>query len=557
MSRTGRRPARKTAEGEKLLQLFTAQLPEEGGGAPALAAGLRELKPSAHLIHRVLADVPHPESSRMRDIGVVLLAYEDRYARLLGLALIARARLPFDTEAVRAIGMSRPFTHEAVAALETLPDPVPDLLSLAERMPPADRQLRHVLPALVRRADDPRVREWLLHHPEAIAGLAPSTARQIAEAVRLLDLLRERPDDIGIVDQTLGLLARMTSWGDYRAEIRHYPDARALFLALAAAAPDLPPSLDRAAQLTSLVQELYSGHSGLLDMTPRRHGELLDALCRPLRRPDWTELVRTARASAPHADQRHRAAWIERTLARCPTDPPGLRIAVAVPDPAHSTQVETRILVDGHPVVADAFDAGPAHAPEYLLDPGLLRATDEPHEVELAEAYCTEGCCGALYVTVVREGDTVVWRDWHRSKSTEDAPIPPALRFDAAAYDAEVERATEDHSWEWPGRTLARLVRERLRDEPELVRRWDCRLIWVGTHHAEPGVVKASFIHPASARHTGDDPYVQLLWSFADDGTPPAAQAEAVVRRLRREDLTTFAHLSAGTPGAAAALGFE
>ncbi|MDG4864915.1 hypothetical protein P8605_42880, partial [Streptomyces sp. T-3] len=327
--------------------------------------------------------------------------------------------------------------------------------------------------------------------------------------------------------------------------------------ALAAAAAGLPPSLGRAARLTSLVQELDSGHSHLLDNTPRQRAELLGGLRRVLQSPAWSEFIRTARTSAADADERHRAAWIERTLARRSPEPSGLRIEVVVPDPAVSTQVETRILVDGRPVIADAFDKGPPHSPEYVLGPGLLRAAEEPQEVQLAEAWCTEGCCGALYVTVVREGDTVVWRDWKRPGDSKNERPLPTLRFDATAYDAEVERATQDHSWEWPARTLARLLGERLRAEPELTARWDCRLGWIGTHYAVPDQVQASFSYPRSRRQGSDAPWLQFIWSPTDDGTPPEAQVDALVRRLQDEDLTTIARLAGGSAESAAALGFD
>ncbi|GAB3846174.1 hypothetical protein GCM10027610_063810 [Dactylosporangium cerinum] len=110
------------------------------------------------------------------------------------------------------------------------------------------------------------------------------------------------------------------------------------------------------------------------------------------------------------------------------------------------------------PVVAAAFDKG---VPVELLD-GRLRAGPVPVEVRLAVAMCGEGCCGALYVTIVRDGGTVVWRDWRGHVG----PPPPALRFDAAQYDAEVARAETDHSWEWPARTVARLLKDRLATEP-------------------------------------------------------------------------------------------
>lgn len=70
-------------------------------------------------------------------------------------------------------------------------------------------------------------------------------------------------------------------------------------------------------------------------------------------------------------------------------------------DPEYAGAVETRIFIGDRPIVVEAFTAGSAEPPEYLL--GLdhrLHADVEPHEVRLAEAECTEGCCGALYVTI-------------------------------------------------------------------------------------------------------------------------------------------------------------
>jgi hypothetical protein len=80
-----------------------------------------------------------------------------------------------------------------------------------------------------------------------------------------------------------------------------------------------------------------------------------------------------------------------------------------------------------------------------MVHSGQLRAASEPREIKLAEAYCTEGCCGALYVTIVREGAEVVWQDW-RSRKLGDPP--PRVRFDAAEYDREVARAEQDRGWE-------------------------------------------------------------------------------------------------------------
>ncbi|MFD8007162.1 hypothetical protein [Streptomyces mirabilis] len=119
-----------------------------------------------------------------------------------------------------------------------------------------------------------------------------------------------------------------------------------------------------------------------------------------------------------------------------------LTLRVVVPDPTQrDANVEVRALVGGRDILADAFAEGPGEDPQYLLVPnGPLTATSEPHEVRLAEASCTEGCCGALYVTIQRDGDYVLWDEWRNPE--EDEVDLPAFRFEAQEYQREVERAT-------------------------------------------------------------------------------------------------------------------
>lgn len=110
--------------------------------------------------------------------------------------------------------------------------------------------------------------------------------------------------------------------------------------------------------------------------------------------------------------------------------------------------MEVRALVDGRDILADAFTEGPGEDPKYLLVPGgPLTAAPDPHEVRLAEASCTEGCCGALYVTIQRDGDYVLWDKWRNPD--EDEVDLAAFRFEVQEYQREVERATTDRSWEW------------------------------------------------------------------------------------------------------------
>ncbi|MBF6507630.1 hypothetical protein IU422_07710 [Nocardia farcinica] len=94
-----------------------------------------------------------------------------------------------------------------------------------------------------------------------------------------------------------------------------------------------------------------------------------------------------------------------------------LALHVVVPEPERpGRNVELRALVDGVDVVAAAFHSGPARSPQELLRPGgPLEATAEPHEVRLAEAECTEGCCGALHVMVRGDDEHVVWSEWRNT----------------------------------------------------------------------------------------------------------------------------------------------
>lgn len=135
--------------------------------------------------------------------------------------------------------------------------------------------------------------------------------------------------------------------------------------------------------------------------------------------------------------------------------------------------VQALPIINGRDVVSEAFEVGPAHGPEQLLASSQqLLATNEPHEVELAEAKCTVGCCGALNVTIRQEGGAVVWEKWRDANGPD--PDLPSFRFDAEAYAAEVDRASEDHSWEWPARTVARMLSERFRAEPDAFAAWQC-----------------------------------------------------------------------------------
>ncbi|MFC3499697.1 hypothetical protein ACFOOK_01610 [Micromonospora krabiensis] len=233
-----------------------------------------------------------------------------------------------------------------------------------------------------------------------------------------------------------------------------------------------------------------------------------------------------------------------------------ITIRVSVPDAELSGTgtVETHIVVDGRPIVAEAFTEGSAEQPEYLLGPDRrLHADVEAHEVRLAEADCTEGCCGALYVTIERRGDEVIWRDWRNPD--EPGLDLPALRFGAAQYDAEIIRAENDHSWEWTDRSVARLLRTRLSEQPDLLGRWDCHPGWVEARPNEPGRVFVSYFYPQ--RPGAADLWLQFVAVIALPTGDPEIVAAQVVRLLTDTNPRRQQWLAGGSDEAAQAFGFD
>ncbi|WP_091456519.1 hypothetical protein [Micromonospora inyonensis] len=138
-----------------------------------------------------------------------------------------------------------------------------------------------------------------------------------------------------------------------------------------------------------------------------------------------------------------------------------LVLETVVPDPTRGAAVEVRPWIDGRDVLAEAFAAGPGSDPGELLgSDGSLLADVEPHEVRLAAAECTEACCGALYVTVRREGGHVVWSGW-RNPDEQEVGLPE-FRFDAEDYRTEVERAAREQRRERRAHPVARLLERHL-----------------------------------------------------------------------------------------------
>ncbi len=374
------------------------------------------------------------------------------------------------------------------------------------------------------------------------------------------DLLDRHPSDTDLLARAGRLLVRMGCSRDDPTNLLAYRDALRVYDGVVGRAGLLPPTLDNAAMLLSLALDLSSGTGVLLEWPPGRRAVLLESLGRLLAEPRWA----VAGATASTADQRRRADWIRRTGRqpfKRPATPDGFRVEVVAGDPADREPVEARVLIDGRPVVPAVFGRGPVHSPDHLLDEGRLRAGAEPREVQLAEAYCTEGCCGALYVTIRRDADQVVWENWRQTMpgSREPAPELPAYRFDASAYDTEIARAETDCSWSWRTRTVARLIKAGLIEEPDVLSRWDASRDWISSGFDDPDTAVVTFWYVpglASGSPERADSPLQFRWVIRDDGTPPEAQAAAALRRLAEEDPKSYATVCGGSRERAEELGF-
>ncbi|WP_433444556.1 hypothetical protein [Nonomuraea sp. CA-141351] len=220
-----------------------------------------------------------------------------------------------------------------------------------------------------------------------------------------------------------------------------------------------------------------------------------------------------------------------------------LVLNVIVPGPARHDVVSTQLLVDGRDLLRGLFPAGPGDDPDYLLD--RLVPQPEPHEARLAEAPCTEGCCGALYVTVRQEGDVIIWNEWRNPDNPHlDAP---ELRFSRSAYLAELERADRERAWEWIGRTFARLLREQIHRNPEVLLQWDCTLDFVECLPWERDRVRLFITSPRRQQIRQDTPWNQYGIFFDATGDPVEQQANSALAALKDRDPRTWADRVGGS----------
>nr|WP_062332685.1 hypothetical protein [Herbidospora sakaeratensis] len=357
--------------------------------------------------------------------------------------------------------------------------------------------------------------------PETLASLLRTAAG--SRSVSPAELLN------GVDDATVVRLGRLLQEQiEFRycaAGIHEFPDACRTVAAFAERAETAEPVLDLLASALAMADDLRSGPTGRLPWPPGERAATLARLERLIESPRWNPVLAEARRSADPLT-RWRAEWAGRAPAVVPS---GLVVYVAVPDPARGGRAETRLLVDGLPIVAEGFRSGAPDVPERLLP--ALRATAEPREVRLAEAWCAEGCCGALYVTIALDGDTVVWSDW---RGHRPGAALTTFCFPAADYDRALETAVQDEEWKWPARTLADRLARRLGDDPGLLGRWECEIGGVLAQVGEQDRIEVVFWRRGRPR-------IQFGWTVPVDDADLDRQLARIIERLREEDPTTHA----------------
>jgi len=122
---------------------------------------------------------------------------------------------------------------------------------------------------------------------------------------------------------------------------------------------------------------------------------------------------------------------------------------------------EVCLLADGENLI-ERFSSGKMGMDpnDLLTEPCPLRADVCGHGVCIGRCSCGDVGCGSLGIQIRRDRDQVLWT----------ASGSPPVRFLATQYNAEVERALRDYTWETPERTAARLI-SRAVDRSALARR--------------------------------------------------------------------------------------
>jgi hypothetical protein len=124
---------------------------------------------------------------------------------------------------------------------------------------------------------------------------------------------------------------------------------------------------------------------------------------------------------------------------------------------------------------------------DILVKTCQLRSSDKPHRATVARCNCGVVGCGDIEVEIARSAEKVMWT-WDYFE------LHYILMFPAANYDAEVERALRDFSWETPDRTAARLLVGKI--DYELLASRGLRCYWASGRNKKDMFTVSLFLDP-------------------------------------------------------------
>ena len=152
-----------------------------------------------------------------------------------------------------------------------------------------------------------------------------------------------------------------------------------------------------------------------------------------------------------------------------------LRLAVT-PVKAEPDGFQVQIWVND--VEMTAAGAGMGMDPYDVLVPSnRFAADDAPQTIPVARCTCGVYGCGSTDVQISKVPSGIQW-EWRIEVPMDRSPI-----FEPAAYEREIERVAQDHSWETPVRTAGRLVLTSI-DNEELPA--GLRFDWVANNWRRP-----------------------------------------------------------------------
>jgi hypothetical protein len=134
--------------------------------------------------------------------------------------------------------------------------------------------------------------------------------------------------------------------------------------------------------------------------------------------------------------------------------------------------------------------------------------------------------CGATDIDIEMDDANVIW-SWRY-----EAPMDRLAIFDRAAYDAEVARLADDHSWETRDDEVARLVMTTL--DHDQLRAVGITIGWIAVDYENPNRVRVDMTdHSAlrAARESGG-PYYGHGFVVDWRSRTPAEMAELVIERI-------------------------